>query len=149
MRAQGMVGWLLGLGLILSPAVSAQEPPVEPVLVAHAATLDHTGLHSHSAALGAASLKKEKENAAQLFVLSLWSREKAVARAANAAALPATPRASAPPAPSPERLLHQLAFGAPKHSPPSQTTPLPRNLPRTTFTHSRLRGPFEQIYPRF
>jgi hypothetical protein len=30
----------------------------------------------------------------------------------------------------------------------SAATPLPRSLPTTTFTHGRVRGPFEQVYPR-
>lgn len=42
---------------------------------------------------------------------------------------------------------HRFAFAFREQKPlASQATPLPRNLPWTMFTHSRVRGPFEQVY---
>lgn len=138
MRHRRMFGLLLGLVLLSPMATAAQEAPTAPLLVAHLHTLDLPLLRPATPPATIPPRAEEKNLLAPLLIPSLWSRKKGAIAAVASLAL-AVQSAPAP----------QFSLTFQEENPRlSLVTPLPRNLPSTMFTHGRVRGPFEQVYPR-
>lgn len=132
-----LVRLFLGLALFFPLATLAQEPAAAPLLLAHLRALDRSSLAAPTAR-EANGATEENQRLASLSLAPLrWSREQGAAVVVGALTLPA------PPAPASPLLL--VRNEEPRLVP---VTPLPRTLPSTMFRHSRVRGPFEQVYPR-
>lgn len=137
MKTGRLVSVLLGLGLLIPAVGAAQETPKKALLLARLRLLDRGALATPSTREVTATKKAQENLPVQVPALGLWSLERSAAQLV----FPPPRNRTAPQT----RSTYILRAEA---RPPALVTPLPRNLPPTMFTHSRVRGPFEQVYPR-
>jgi len=137
MRAGATLSLLLAL-LFLPGAAGAHEGAARSLLAAEVRSLPRSLKQSAPSWVETAPLvmRREKKHA-PLVGTALWLPMQE-ARTALATPPWAQPRAA-----------DQFRFVSRKEkSSFSSPAPLPRKLLWITFTHSRVRGPFEQVYPR-
>lgn len=139
MKTGRLVSALLGLGLLIPAVGAAQETPKKALLLARLRLLDRGALAVPSEREVTAAKKDQENLPVQVPVPGLWSLDKS---AAQLAFPPQARKTGAAPG------THSTYFLRAEARSPSLVTPLPRNLPPTMLTHSRVRGPFEQVYPR-
>lgn len=141
MKRTGLFPVLFALGLLLPASGLAQEAPAEPLLVAHLRALDQPELLPNPVRSLTETERAGKDDLGFLDASLRWSPEKAALNLAS----PTGKRLALTLDLDPQPFLSiRPQAGAPAWG----ATPLPRNLPWTSFTHSRARGPFEQVYPR-
>lgn len=129
---------LLSIGLFLVTAAAAQEATTEPALVAY---LPATTGPILSTPASPAAVQARKEGKPVLVPILRYTFLSALKDAA--AGFRSQPDQAA------NAAEPVFSFTLRKEAPSlALVSPLPRNLSLTTFPQSRLRGPFEQVYPR-